>query len=385
MNNNFSITYNGPFKDAGGYAKMNREISKALIDMGINVNIKVMNSNRSCKEVSIKDLFNKINNKNHSKMFYIDGCLPQVPVNNQKYEKSFVLTMMETETIHKDFINKCNLYDSVIVPCEWNVNTFKKAGVKRPIYKVPLGVDVDLYNPDVEPYNFIPKEEKKDKFIFFSLFGWSKRKGCDILLRSFIRKFGNNPNVVLIIMSRVWGSEEASKNRMIIEEMNMYARQEGYKQLPSNIIHIGSGFEEKDMPSLFTASDCFILPTRGDSWCLPLIEAGACEIPIITTNHGGQLEYLDKKTATFIDIEGFEECSKLGLNKISSYYAKDIKIAKLGDNSIEALSEKMTYIINNYNKVKKKSKLLRKKIISNYTWKHSAEKIIKILNGDENA
>ena len=380
----FSITYNGPFKDAGGYAKMNREIVKALLKNNIDVSINAMNSNRNCKELSLKDLYKETGNYTKPlKEFYIDGCLPQMPSRNKKYDKSIAFTMMETETIHKDFINKCNFYDAIFVPCEWNLKTFKKFGIKRPIYKVPLGVDINLYTPNGDSYNFI--SEKENKFIFFSLFGWSKRKGCDILLRSFIRKFGNNPNVILVVASRMWGSEEASRNRMILEEMNSYAKQEGYKKLPSNIIHIGTGFEEEEMPSLFRGSDCFILPTRGDSFGLPLIEAAACEIPIITTNHGGQLEYLDSKTSTFIDIEGFEDCKNLGLDKISSYYAKDIKIAKLHNKSIENLGEKMTYIINNYNEVKQKSKVLREKIKNNFTWDHSAKKVIQILSGDDNA
>jgi glycosyltransferase involved in cell wall biosynthesis len=46
------------------------------------------------------------------------------------------------------------------------------------------------------------------------------------------------------------------------------------------------------MPSLYTMADCFVLPTRGEGWGLPLFEALACGVPVITTGYGAPFETL---------------------------------------------------------------------------------------------
>jgi len=53
---------------------------------------------------------------------------------------------------------------------------------------------------------------------------------------------------------------------------------------------------EYQLPSLYTMSDCLVFPTRGEGWGLPLFEALACGIPVITTGYGAPSEVLrDKK------------------------------------------------------------------------------------------
>lgn len=41
------------------------------------------------------------------------------------------------------------------------------------------------------------------------------------------------------------------------------------------------------MPSLYKSADCFVLPTHGEGWGLPTMEAMAMGLPTITTNWGG--------------------------------------------------------------------------------------------------
>jgi glycosyltransferase involved in cell wall biosynthesis len=39
-----------------------------------------------------------------------------------------------------------------------------------------------------------------------------------------------------------------------------------------------------DMPQLYKSADAFVLPSRGEGWGLPLMEAMAMELPTIGTN-----------------------------------------------------------------------------------------------------
>ena len=39
-------------------------------------------------------------------------------------------------------------------------------------------------------------------------------------------------------------------------------------------------------------ADAFVLPTRGEGWCLPAMEAMAMSLPVIITNATGQQAFL---------------------------------------------------------------------------------------------
>eukprot|EP00434_Breviolum_minutum_P026752 symbB.v1.2.023644.t3/scaffold2178.1/size86794/7 len=52
-----------------------------------------------------------------------------------------------------------------------------------------------------------------------------------------------------------------------------------------------------DIPKLFKAVDGFILPTHGEGWGLPLIEAMASGIPTISTGWGGQMDFMNDENS----------------------------------------------------------------------------------------
>ena len=43
---------------------------------------------------------------------------------------------------------------------------------------------------------------------------------------------------------------------------------------------------------LYRSSDCFVLPTRGEGWGLPIIEAMACGVPVIATSWSAQCDFM---------------------------------------------------------------------------------------------
>jgi glycosyltransferase involved in cell wall biosynthesis len=61
------------------------------------------------------------------------------------------------------------------------------------------------------------------------------------------------------------------------------------------------------MPSLYKGSDCFVLPTRGEGWCRPCVEAMSMALPTIVTDWSGPSEFLTPKNSYPLKIEGMDE------------------------------------------------------------------------------
>lgn len=58
---------------------------------------------------------------------------------------SIMFTMTETTGLPNYWKNTLNLFDEIIVPCKWNKYHFVRNGVKVPVHKVNLAVDIDKF------------------------------------------------------------------------------------------------------------------------------------------------------------------------------------------------------------------------------------------------
>jgi glycosyltransferase involved in cell wall biosynthesis len=58
-----------------------------------------------------------------------------------------------------------------------------------------------------------------------------------------------------------------------------------------------------DIPRLYAAVDCFVLPTRGEGWGLPIFEAMAMGLPVIATNWSGQVDFMNENNAFPIRVD----------------------------------------------------------------------------------
>src|SRR5690606_18328421 len=54
---------------------------------------------------------------------------------------------------------------------------------------------------------------------------------------------------------------------------------------------------------LFRSSDVMVLPTRGEGYNLPAMEALAAGLPLIVTGYGGHMDFCGPKEARLLDYE----------------------------------------------------------------------------------
>lgn len=370
--NPMEIHWYGHFTSYSGFSRQNRAYAFGLS----NKNTKV--------KVDIQEGTVDINNATHEQLktmakTEISPSAPKVygatvPLRLAHGGPKILYTMMETsQSLHKGYVDKINLYDEIWVPTQQGKELFKANGVRPNIRVMPLGVDTVRYNPNARPMRF---DCGLKRFVFLSVFKWGYRKGYDVLLKAFMEEFSASDDVSLLIVSR---TDVNHKPEIIMEDFknirNGILKKDG--ELP-HIALYDKPIKEKDMPGVYSAADAFILMSRGEGFCLPIYEAGACNLPIISTNCSGQAELLNHENSYLVEPEGYSEARINGnmsrLAKHCGFY-EDQLFPNFGRESIEQAKEHMRTVYDDYDGAKDRVNKLGKIIRENYTWDTAVDRV----------
>lgn len=370
----------GTFINAGGYANMNRSIVFRLHNYHIVAKTQVVPAITQVSQTAqyYVSKYSSLNFRKIKKYPQIYGFGPQPHAPHSG--KTIFYTMMETETLHPEFRNLCNIYaDEVWVPSSHNKKLFEEYGVQKPVYLMPLGIDEVVYRQDDKRDIGVlkdkilfadilgkPASQGINSFRFITLFGWSYRKGIDILIKSFVKAFKGNDDVTLIIASTHVGPDIIKRDTLKYAGM---VRKSNYPQ----ILFYPHVTPEIEMPLIYKMGHAFIHTSRGEGFSLPQIEASAAGLPVISCNNTGMGEYLTDKNAFLITTDKKEICSPEML-WISGYYHNQL-FPKLGNDQIDQAIKHMHFVINNYHKAKEKGQKLREEVYQRYTWKHVTERV----------
>ncbi len=80
------------------------------------------------------------------------------------------------------------------------------------------------------------------------------------------------------------------------------------------------------MPRIFASADAFVLPSRGEGWGLPLMEAMSMGLPTIATAFGGNLDFMNGTNSYLVKVSlpcGMRACicdfARQGLFRTARY------------------------------------------------------------------
>ncbi|CAN6173863.1 unnamed protein product [Urochloa humidicola] len=244
------------------------------------------------------------------------------------HDPAFVVgrTMFETDRVSPEHVRRCNQMDAVWVPTEFHVSTFVKSGVDRAkVVKVVQAVDVEFFDPakhvglplPIGVSVMVPEgstleiehgDLKGRGFVFLSVFKWEQRKGWDVLLRAFLQEFSGADDVVLYLLISAYHSDTnfIGQIRRFVKETGIKEPVEGWAEIRVINEHV----PQSALPSLYKAADAFVLPTRGEGWGRPVVEAMAMALPVIVTNWSGPTEYLTVENGYPLDMDRLTEVAE---------------------------------------------------------------------------
>ena len=213
-------------------------------------------------------------------------------------------TTFETDRIPDGWAEQCNAMDEVWVPSEFNRRTFAASGVaEEKLHVMPEGVDSGLFHPDCEGFDW----PSVHGFRFLSNFDLLDRKGMKVLLKAYLSEFKANEDVCLVLKLAQHGNPGADPEALLTH----FVETEGglrLEQAPP-IILLKGFIPHLDMPRLYASADAYVLPSHGEGFGLPYIEALSCGLPVIATRWSGHLDFLHDGNSYLIDIEGLVPAS----------------------------------------------------------------------------
>lgn len=176
---------------------------------------------------------------------------------------------------------------------------------------------------NIKKFNISPQKSSSNKFTFLTVCYLNNNKGLDILLKAFSRLSKQSEDINLVICGD--GREKQnlinlSKELGIEEKVNFV------------------GAVSRDEVNLqMNRANCFVLPSRFETFGVVLIEALACGLPIISTKTSGPSDIVTKDNGLLVNIDDVEQLSE-AMNNIYENI-EEYNSIKIRQSCIELYSE----------------------------------------------
>ena len=255
--------------------------------------------------------------------------------------------------------------DQVWVPSAWGHSVLTAHGIHADrIRIVPEGVDGTRFHA----HGRRPRSTARP-FRFLTVGKYEQRKGIDLTIEAFAQVFANHPHAELVIKSNYFTNhrEKHSELQGKIADLGL-----------DNVTLLWGEMTEPQLADLYRACDAFVLPTCAEGWGLPLIEAVAAGLPIITTMHSGHTEFLQHVYDSVLPVS--HVMTQIDCPEYCSYYPDSMNDwgvwAQPDLNSLvvcmqQALQQEQEL----YDRAQRNSKIIRER----FSWSQSAEQALACM------
>lgn len=276
-------------------------------------------------------------------------------------------TMFETDRVNAQHVERCNRMDYVWVPTDFHVNTFVQSGVDpNKVVKIVQPVDWKFFDPVKYKPFYLPSKgtlvlgsrsvniKTESHFVFLSVFKWEHRKGWDVLLRSYLKEFSKVDGVALYLLTNPYYTENDFGNKILefVEGSDLERPVHGW----APVYVIDNHIAQIDFPRIYKAADAFVLPSRGEGWGRPIVEAMAMSLPVIITNWSGPTEYMTEENSYPLPVE-----------RMSEVIEGPFQGHLWAEPSVDKLQNLMRHVMSNPEEAKAKGRQAREDMINRFS------------------
>lgn len=174
------------------------------------------------------------------------------------------VTMFESTELPPGWVSVLNDCDAVVTPSWFCADVFHDCGVTAPIHVVPLGIG-EVYRP--------VERVERDEFVFLTFLDRGKRKGGFYALQAFLKAFGDDTAVRLVLKGR--------------------EGQVGMTVLNANMEIVQADMTEEELYRLYLSADVLVNPNMGEGFGLIPREFAATGGLSLATEWSGTAEDID--------------------------------------------------------------------------------------------
>ena len=253
--------------------------------------------------------------------------------------------------------------DVVWVPSRWGRDVLIANGINADkIDVVREGVDHNLFHP----YGRVPKTRP---FRFLVVGKYEIRKSYPEIFTAFKNEFGNNPAVELVMKSDYFRDSDIKAQQMIAD----------IKSHAFENWRLNWGYADiRSIATMYRTADVFLSAPRGEAWGLPIIEAAASGLPIISTMYSGHAEFLKPIQSSVVDVAW--NLSAVDCPEYMGYYPfPDGDWGEWAVPKVESLQDTMRFAYDNHQKLAlialENSAVIRRE----FNWSASADQAVTAL------
>ena len=205
----------------------------------------------------------------------------------------------ETRPLPVGWAIRAQQMDALIVTDPTLANTVRAcAHVQSPVYTIPLPCDLTYWNQDC-PVPPLVADFARDRFVFYCVGEFARRKGFSTLVRAFISEFSAWEPVGLLLKTGIAGLKTAEASAKVRESLDAVVRGAKLAVVPPIQI-VTDRLTDAEIVGIHRSCHCYVQPSFGENWSYGAMDALLYGKTPIVSRAGGFLSYLDSSCAWLV-------------------------------------------------------------------------------------
>jgi glycosyltransferase involved in cell wall biosynthesis len=197
-----------------------------------------------------------------------------------------------------NWVKQMNRMNAMWTSCSMAAKAFKDSGVTVPVSVFSGPVDPEFYRPRLPELDLqdivisregavIPRDQRPP--VVGMMAQWTKRKNIEGFLVTMLSRFQRDE--VAVVLKTYGSSMDASQGKMVRERVDMLVKSVGNPN-PPKILVLTEQLSEEEIASFFSSIDIYVNTSRGEGFCMPLVQAMASECFPISNGFSAPADYL---------------------------------------------------------------------------------------------
>ncbi len=291
----------GPYKGASGYDRMTREVVRALVQLGVEIELQNLPFWSHELPTADRELwFDELSSPVDADIV-LQLAMPSRAIATCG-KRSVNFTMFEASRIPTPWVELSKRHDLLIVPTEASRRAFVESGVPASLLRLcPLGVDVRAFAQPATSLALVTDEGRPltdYRTRFLNIAELRPRKNHLGLLHAWMQATRRGDDAALLLKTNAL---HPSATEDFLADVDDLQRRQGRSLAEAApILFLAECLPDSVLRGLYASATHYISMSHGEGWDLPMMEAAVSGLELIAPRHTACAEYLGEDDAFFV-------------------------------------------------------------------------------------